>query len=174
MLRIVLVAPVVYALLTEQFLLALILFAVAGISDGLDGFLAKQFHWESRLGSILDPIADKLLLVASFAALTWLGILPVWLLWLVFARDIIIVLGGLAYHYYLGQFDLLPLWSSKINTALQIMLVLLVMIQQQWFTELQSVVTIGTWLVVASVINSGTEYVLVWGIRAWRQSKQTK
>jgi cardiolipin synthase len=172
MLRILLVAPVVWALGTEQFALALILFAVAGISDGLDGFLAKHYHWESRLGSILDPIADKLLLVASFATLTWLGALPVWLLWLVIARDLIIIGGGLAYHYKVGQFDLTPLWSSKINTTLQIALVLLVIVQQQWFEGLDQLVTIGIWLVVASVINSGTEYVLVWGARAWRQIKQ--
>ncbi len=166
------VAPVVWALGTEQFALALILFAVAGISDGLDGFLAKHYHWESRLGSILDPIADKLLLVASFATLTWLGALPVWLLWLVIARDLIIIGGGLAYHYKVGQFDLTPLWSSKINTTLQIALVLLVIVKQQWFEGLDQLVTIGIWLVVASVINSGTEYVLVWGARAWRQIKQ--
>lgn len=171
-LRIVLVGPVVWALATNQFTLALILFAVAGVSDALDGFLAKHFHWESRLGSILDPIADKLLLVASFATLSWLGLLPLWLFCLVIARDVIIVTGGLAYHYYVGKFDLTPLWSSKINTALQIILVLLVIIQQQWFSSLAQGVTIGIWLVVASVINSGTEYVLVWGGRAWRQIKQ--
>lgn len=172
MMRILLVAPVVWALATHQFVLALVLFGVAGISDALDGFLAKHYHWESRLGSILDPIADKLLLVASFATLTWLGFLPLWLLWLVLARDLIIIGGGLAYHYLVGQFDLTPLWSSKINTTLQIALVLLVMIQQQWLQGLEKIVTIGIWLVVASVINSGTEYVLVWGARAWRQIKQ--
>lgn len=171
-LRILLVIPVVAAMLDEHFELALALFAFAGISDGLDGFLAKHYQWQSRLGSILDPIADKLLLVASFATLTWLGLLPVWLLWVVLARDVIIIAGGLAYHYLVGQFDLTPLWSSKINTTLQIALVLLVMIQQQWFAGLDKVVTIGIWLVLASVINSGTEYVLVWGARAWRQTKQ--
>ncbi|KGM06175.1 CDP-diacylglycerol--glycerol-3-phosphate 3-phosphatidyltransferase [Methylophaga thiooxydans] len=172
--RILLVAPVVWALATEQFALALILFAVAGISDALDGFLAKHYHWESRLGSILDPIADKLLLVACFATLTWLTLLPLWLLWLVLIRDLLIVSGGLAYHYFVGRFDLTPLWSSKINTALQIALVLLVIVQQQWFHGVSQLVTVGIWLVAASVINSGTEYVLVWGGRAWRQFKQTK
>ena len=170
--RIVLVVPVVWALATQHYILALILFAIAGVSDGLDGFLAKQFHWQSRLGSILDPIADKVLLVASFATLACLGLLPLWLLWLVLARDIIIVTGGLAYHYRVGQFELTPLWSSKINTALQILLVLLVIIQQQWWPGLAMAVKVTVWLVVASVINSGTEYVLVWGIRAWKQSRR--
>jgi len=171
-LRIVLVIPVVWALLSEKYTTALILFAIAGFSDALDGFLAKRYHWESRLGSILDPIADKLLLVASFASLTWLGLLPAWLLWIVLGRDVVIVAGGLTYHYRLGQFDLTPLWSSKINTLLQILLVLAVILQQYVAIPLlDSIIQIGIWLVVASVVNSGTEYIAVWGLRAWRQSR---
>ncbi|WP_289282306.1 MULTISPECIES: CDP-alcohol phosphatidyltransferase family protein [unclassified Methylophaga] len=168
-LRILLVIPVVWALVDERFALALILSAVAGISDGIDGFLAKHFHWQSRLGSILDPIADKLLLVASFATLAWMDLLPLWLLWLVLARDVIIVSGGLAYHYFIGEFELLPVWSSKINTALQIILVLLVIISQQWFAELTLLISIGVWAVVVSVIFSGLEYILTWGNKAWKQ-----
>lgn len=171
--RILLVIPVVMALLDEQFALALLLFAVAGVSDGLDGFLAKQFQWQSRLGSILDPLADKLLLMASFTSLTILGFIPWWLLLAVIARDVIIVTGGLAYHYLIGRFELMPLWSSKINTFLQIALVLLVIIQQQWFPGLEILVTAGIWLVLASVINSGSEYIIVWGLKAWRQLKQS-
>ncbi|WP_417499461.1 CDP-alcohol phosphatidyltransferase family protein [Methylophaga sp.] len=168
-LRILLVIPVVWALVDERFALALILSAVAGISDGIDGFLAKHFHWQSRLGSILDPIADKLLLVASFATLAWMDLLPLWLLWLVLARDVIIVSGGLAYHYFIGEFELLPVWSSKLNTALQIILVLLVIISQQWFAELTLLISIGVWAVVVSVIFSGLEYILTWGNKAWKQ-----
>ena len=171
-LRIVLIFPIVWAMLVGQFGFALVLFAIAGLSDALDGFLAKQYNWESRLGSILDPIADKLLLVASFATLAWLGLLPMWLLALVLGRDLVIVIGGLAYHYVVGKFELLPLWSSKINTFMQIALVLLVMLQQQWQNEFEMWVTVGKWLVVASVINSGTEYILVWGLRAWQQMKK--
>ncbi len=172
-LRILLVVPVVMALLDEQFIMALLLFAVAGVSDGLDGFLAKQFQWQSRLGSILDPLADKLLLMASFTSLTILGFIPWWLLLAVIARDIIIVTGGLAYHYLIGRFELMPLWSSKINTFLQIALVLLVIVEQQWFPGLEILVTAGIWLVLASVINSGSEYIIVWGLKAWRQLKQS-
>lgn len=169
--RIVLVAPVVWAMLQFDFRLALLLFAIAGISDGLDGFLAKHFQWQSRLGSILDPIADKLLLVACFATLSYLQLLPWWLFWLVIGRDLLIIAGALTYHRLLGEFELKPLWSSKINTLLQILLVLLVMVQAQWFPQLDEIKTIGIWLVVASVINSGSEYVLVWGMNAWRQRK---
>lgn len=167
-LRILLILPVVWALLAEQFIIALILFAVAGFSDALDGFFAKHYHWESRLGTILDPLADKLLLVAVFATLTWLGLLPAWLLWLVLGRDVVIVAGGLAYHYIVGQYDLMPVWSSKINTALQIILVLIVILQKYALPELLLAIELGIWLVAASVIISGAEYILVWGVRGWR------
>lgn len=171
LLRVALVAPVVWTMLSGDFATALVLFAVAGFSDALDGFLAKHYHWESRVGSILDPLADKLLLVASFATLTWLGLLPSWLLWLVLGRDVLIVAGGLAYHFLVGKFELLPLWSSKINTLLQIVLVLLVIFQQSGLFDAEQSITIAIWLVVASIINSGSEYVIVWGLRAWKRTR---
>lgn len=157
--------------MAADFFTALVLFAVAGFSDALDGFLAKHYHWESRLGSILDPLADKLLLVASFATLTWLGLIPYWLLWLVLGRDVLIVAGALAYHYIVGKFELLPLWSSKINTALQIGLVLLIIFQQHWLFDAQYLITIMIWFVVASIIYSGSEYLSVWGLRAWKTTR---
>ena len=171
-LRIILIIPFAWSLKIGDYFQALTIFVIAGVSDALDGFLAKHFHWQSRLGSILDPIADKLLLVVSFATLAMLGLLPMWLLWLVLARDLVIVIGALCYHYIVGRFELTPLWSSKINTALQIMLILLVIIKEYWFPQLEKVVTIGIWLVVASIINSGSEYILVWGLKAWRQIKK--
>jgi len=94
--RIVLVAPVVWYILQEEYSLALLLFVIAGVSDGIDGYLAKRFHWQSRLGSILDPIADKLLIVSSYAAVTWMELIPLWLWLCVLARDVIIVSGSLA------------------------------------------------------------------------------
>ena len=169
--RILLVVPLVVALLDYQFGIAMVLFAIAGISDALDGFLAKHYHWESRLGSILDPLADKLLLVAGFATLTWLGFIPNWLIWLVLGRDIMIVTGGMAYHYLYGKFKLLPLWSSKINTFFQIMLVFAVIVQHYANLEVQYWIEAGVSLVVISVTISGAEYMIVWGRRAWRLHK---
>jgi cardiolipin synthase len=171
-LRIVLIIPIVWLLISEQYGYALSTFALAGFTDGLDGFLAKQYHWQSRLGTILDPIADKLLLTVSFATLTWLGLIPFWLLLLVLMRDVFIVIGGLAYHYIIGQFELTPVWSSKINTVAQILLILVVILQQYGMSELQTIVTAGIWLVTASVFISGTEYILIWGARAWQQNNK--
>ena len=74
-LRFLLVPPVVILLLQERFTAALIVFGVAGLSDGLDGFLARRFDWRSRLGGIMDPLADKLLVVSSFVTLGWLGLM---------------------------------------------------------------------------------------------------
>jgi len=166
--RVLLVIPIVSALLDHQFGLAMVLFAVAGVSDALDGFLAKHYHWESRLGSILDPLADKLLLVASFATLTWLGFIPNWLLWLVLGRDIMIISGSLAYHYFVGKFKLLPLWSSKINTFFQILLVFAIILQHYADLAIQYWIETGISLVIISVIISGAEYITVWGKRAWQ------
>lgn len=169
--RILLVLPIVWALLTEQFALAAFLFVVAGVSDALDGFLAKRYQWESRLGSILDPVADKLLLLSSLLTLAWLNLIPHWLVWLAVARDVMIVVGGVAYHHLIGRFSLVPLWSSKINTVSQIALVGLV-ICQQLNSVFNSAVMVMVWLVTASILISGSEYILVWGVRAWQQSRQ--
>ena len=77
--RFLLVPPVVVLLLQDRFFAALVVFGIAGISDGLDGFLAKHYHWTSRIGALMDPLADKLLMVSSYLTLGWLGLIPQWL-----------------------------------------------------------------------------------------------
>jgi len=164
--RVVLVAPVVWLLLERQFQFALLLFTIAGISDGLDGYLAKRNAWQSRLGSILDPLADKLLLVGSYIALAWLSLIPMWLLAAIIARDLVIVVGGVAYHYFIGRFELEPSWISKTNTFLQIVLVV-VIVASEGFFKLPSVVIDGLiYAVLATVLISGIGYVIHWGKRS--------
>ena len=170
--RVLLVLPVVWLLLQEAYATALILFAVAGVSDGLDGFLAKHYGWQSRLGSILDPLADKLLLVSCFFTLAWLGVIPVWLLSVVIARDLVIVVGGIAFHLLFGRFEMEPSLISKINTFFQIVFVLAVVFfhsnfwSAAWITE-----TLG-YVVFATTLVSGADYVWVWGRRALEVSRQ--
>lgn len=115
-LRIGLVLPVVAALVHEQFTLALLLYTRRGLSDALDGYIAKRYHCASRLGSILDPLADKLLLVSTYVALAWLGLLPVWLVAAVAARDILILVGAVSYHLLIGEYEMKPTLISKLNT----------------------------------------------------------
>ena len=123
LLRISLVIPIVYLLVQREFSYVLVLFVIAGISDGLDGYLAKRNNWTSRLGSILDPLADKLLLVFSYLALGWMGEIPMWLVFAVMARDVIIIVGAISYHELIGEYDMEPSWLSKTNTFFQIVLI---------------------------------------------------
>ena len=164
--RILLVVPIAWALLQQQYLLALVLFFVAGVSDGLDGFLAKQFGWTSRLGALLDPLADKALLVTCYAALTWVGLLPLWLLVLVVARDLTIVAGAVIYNYRIERLEAFPTLISKFNTVLQILLVLIIIIQQlvDWIAPIW--VTALIYAVSVSVVWSGLDYVITWSRRA--------
>ncbi len=164
--RILLVAPVAWALVAEKYKLALLLFFVAGASDAVDGFLAKRFDWTSRLGALLDPLADKFLLVTCYAVLAWNGLLPFWLLVLVLTRDLLIVGGAVAYNFRIRRLEAEPTLISKLNTLLQILLVLLVIVHQatdwgraHWIDWLIYAVTV-------SVIWSGLDYVITWTRRA--------
>jgi cardiolipin synthase len=94
--RILLVVPIALALAHHQLITTLWLFGVAAASDAVDGFLAKHFGWQTELGGILDPLADKLMLVTVFVVLTLLGSVPVWLTTAVIVRDCVIVLGAIA------------------------------------------------------------------------------
>ena len=170
-LRIVLVLPIVWALVEERYGLALVIFAIAGLSDGLDGFLAKNFGWHTEVGALLDPIADKLLLVTVFLALTYLGMIPVWLMVVVVARDIIIVSGALGYQYLIGPVEGRPTAVSKVNTALQLLYVLAVVAHAGYGWPTSSVLlAIGSIMFVTTIV-SGMDYVWSWGRRAWQASK---
>jgi cardiolipin synthase len=157
-----LVPPIVWALAAGYFSFALVLFFVAGVSDGLDGFLAKQFDWTSRLGALLDPIADKLMLISSYVTLAWLGLLPVWLVTLVLLRDLVIVTGAVVYHFSIERVEAAPTIVSKLNTLLQIVLVLLVIAAQALGWEVDRLVTTLVYTVAVSTVWSGTDYVITW------------
>jgi len=166
--RILLVAPVVALILHGDYLAALLLFVIAGISDGIDGYLARHFAWQSRLGSILDPIADKLLLIATFVSLSQVGLVSVWLVIAAIVRDLIIVGGALLFHIYIGKFDMAPSYISKFNTFMQILLVVAVLSLQ--ITEIP--LWVIDWIVtitIMTIILSGLSYAIIWG----RKARQT-
>ena len=151
-------------MINHQYFLTMILFLIAGISDVLDGWVAKRFFLQSRLGSILDPMADKVLLVASFAVLFWIGLVPLWLLLLIFLRDVMIIAATVG--YFLGtktsEDELLtPSNLSKFNTVLQTMLVLFLVLAQMYPVSYQW--TVAFFIVVAtSTALSGADYVWLW------------
>lgn len=167
-LRILLVLPTVLALANQQYVLALLLFTVAGISDGLDGYLAKRFHYESRLGSILDPLADKLLLVATYLVLAWLGLLPVWLVAAVVARDLLILAGAVSFHFLVGEYEMEPTVISKFNTLSQIVLGVLVVFSAGVYALPPTLMDWLVVLVLATTIVSGLDYIWTWGVRAYQ------
>ncbi len=130
LLRIVLIWPIVISLERANYERTLVLFFIAAASDGLDGFLAKRYHWTSELGKILDPLGDKLLLVAVFLVATWYGLIPRWLTVLAVARDVMIGLGALAYRIGWGPLNGRPMISSKLNTLLQLLYILMLVSNQ--------------------------------------------
>jgi cardiolipin synthase len=170
--RILLVIPVVYLLINREYAGALVLFAVAGVSDALDGFLAKHFNWQSRLGSILDPLADKLLLVWSFVSLAWIGMIPLWLVIAVFTRDVIIVVGAMAFHVLYGEYEMSPTRVSKANTFFQIVFVLAVVFYHGEFLLKPWIIEALQYVVLATVIISGLNYIWIWGRKAVVAGKQ--
>ena len=165
--RIILVLPVALLLLREQYGWALLLFFIAGVSDGLDGYLAKHFGWRSRLGSILDPVADKMLLVTSYLCLAWVGLIPLWLVALVMGRDVVIVLGALAFHWLVGRYEMAPTWISKLNTVLQITLVLALVLSNGLYTLPEALLLGLVYGACLTTVMSGLDYVWTWGRKAY-------
>ncbi len=166
LLRLLTVIPVVFLLLEHYYGWALLLFVAAGLSDGLDGFLAKHYGWRSRLGGILDPLADKVLLVACFLVLGTLGLIPVWLVVAAVARDLLITGGALLYNFRVEELEAHPIVSSKINTLVQILLVVLVIADAGPMPLPGGVIEFLVWACLASVLVSGAQYVWIWGRKA--------
>jgi len=161
-LRILLVAPVAIMLMEKNYLMALILFLVAGISDGIDGYLARRLDCRTRLGAFLDPFADKLLMLVCYLSLGWLGELPIWLVGAVIGRDILIVAGAAFYHYLVENMEVRPSLLSKLNTVLQILLVVVVLMALAGAPLPEVFVQFMIWAVLASTVLSGLGYLLEW------------
>lgn len=167
-LRILLVAPLCVLVLSDRPLAALGVAALAGATDALDGFLARRFGWQSRLGGVLDPLADKLLLDSGFVTLAIIGAVPVWLAALVVGRDLVILAGALAWHLLIGAFDAVPSLLSKLTTAAQLTLVLAVLVAAAGLLSMPATGIQGLVVVVALLtLASGLHYVITWSRRAW-------
>jgi cardiolipin synthase len=171
--RMALAAPLAWLILRGHHAPALALAVVAGLSDALDGVLAKGLGWQSRLGGILDPLADKLMLLACYLSLGVVDALPWWMVGLVLARDAIIVTGALAYHRLVGTLVAAPSVLSKATTVGQIALVLLVLIDALHAVSLPGWLQSGALLLVAVLtVASGLHYVVTWGAKARREFKR--
>jgi cardiolipin synthase (CMP-forming) len=162
--RLMLVPLAIWLILEEHYGIAFWVFVGAGVSDGLDGFIAKHFNRRTRLGALLDPLADKTLLVSVYLTLGWVGALPKWIVILVVFRDVMIVGGFLLIQTTAAPKRFDPLYVSKLNTLAQIALVGFVLAQQDvgfggGAVRLESFLTFA---VAATTVLSGLSYLVRW------------
>lgn len=172
--RIVAIAPICWLLWQHDYQNAFILLVIAGLSDALDGYLARRYGWFTRLGALLDPIADKLFVAFVYIVFGLQGYLPWWLVSLVLGRDVIISLGALIFRWSTGYLEIHPLKISKLNTALQMVLLALTLVDIALYS-------IPTWLqlsvqgaVALSTLSSGIAYIVLWTRNAMKESYALK
>lgn len=160
--RIFLVPIVVWAISSGAMWIAFVLFLAAGVSDAVDGFLAKRFHMTTMLGSYLDPLADKALLVSIYVTLGINGLLPRWLVILVVSRDVMIV-GGVMLSWLVGSpVKMKPLIVSKLNTVAQIVLASVVLGSLGYRLDIPTATTVLMGLVAATTLLSVAAYLTEW------------
>ena len=162
LLRFLMVPAVVYTLLLGEMLPAFIIFVIAGVSDGVDGFVARHYNQQTELGAYLDPIADKLLLMTVFIMLAILGFLPQWLVVLVVSRDILIIMAVILSSVMAQPVDMNPIFVSKANTAVQIALAALVLAELAFGIGLGVLTNILIYGVAGLTILSAAAYLRVW------------
>ena len=173
LIRLALIWPILTALRAGEYRMALALFIIAAASDGLDGYLAKRFDWTSELGKFLDPLADKLLLVTVYVEAAWLGLVPWWLTAAVVARDVMIGLGALIYRLWFGPLHGRPTRFSKVNTAAQLICVMLVMLNAGFGVPPREVLAALALVTFATTVLSGFHYLQIFTRRAWTQPPRT-
>lgn len=163
--RIALVPVLILLLRDRDYGMALAVFLVAGISDALDGYIAKRFHLTTHFGAVLDPVADKLLLLGAYVMLTLLGHVPFWFMLTVASRDVLIVGGYLVYTSLHGAVRMQPTPLSKFNTLVQIVLVVLILAHEAMGWAWPALIQGMIWLVAVTTVASGMHYVWVWGVQ---------
>ncbi len=165
-LRMAAAPPLAWLIFAGHEIEALALAVVAGASDAVDGWLAKRNGWTSRLGGLLDPIADKLLLAAAFVGLAITEMLPAWLCVLVLGRDLVIVVGALVYHIWIEPLSAVPSYLSKATTAAQIGLAVAILAVNA-ATIAPPVVAVDAAIALVALLTaaSGVHYVVVWSAR---------
>ena len=160
-------APVIFLCIVRlQYDVALVLLVVAGGSDWLDGVLARRFAWHSRLGSLLDPVADKLLFLALFVGLVLVELMPVWLAALAIGRDIVIIGGATLYNFTVERLTGSATWLGKLNTLIQGCYAFALLAVEAAGREAPQLIRGLSLLLLASIVVSGTHYVVAWGARA--------
>lgn len=168
--RIGLVPWLLVLLHAQQYALSLAVFVVAGLTDGLDGFIAKRFNAQTHLGAILDPLADKFLLVSAYVMLSIMDIVPFWLMVVVVFRDVVIVGGYLIMRLFFDSISMRPLLVSKLNTFVQLIFITLVLASLSGGFDATFLLTVLSYIVLVTSVVSGSVYVYIWSIKATNDS----
>jgi cardiolipin synthase (CMP-forming) len=163
--RLFLVPLLILALKVQDYFTGLLLFLVAGISDALDGFIAKRFDSVSRLGAILDPLADKALLISAYVMLAVVGDVPFWLSLTVVFRDLLIIGGYLVVISMMGPVEMQPSYLSKFNTLMQIVLVVAILAQHAAGLDLPVMTLLLIYIVLITTVASGVHYLWLWLVK---------
>ena len=167
--RLLAVPLTVWLIIQGRYGAAFWVFAAAGASDALDGFIAKQFNLRTMLGAFLDPLADKMLLMSVYVALGYRGQVQAWLVILIVSRDVLIIGGAILYQTVTQSLTMKPLLISKINTAAQIALAVLMLGKLGLgVSDDFRILDAMTLLVAATTILSGAGYIAIWGWRIFR------
>ncbi|HKJ61859.1 MAG TPA: CDP-alcohol phosphatidyltransferase family protein [Hyphomicrobiales bacterium] len=162
LLRLLLVPVIMWLIVTDELLAAFVIFLTAGLTDALDGFLARRFGWETTLGAYLDALADKALLVSVYATLGFFGHLPTWLVILVINRDVLII-GAVLLTWLLGRkIDINPTRLSKLNTVIQITLAALILAKRGIPIDLATAETLLIWTCGLTTVLSAALYMAIW------------
>ena len=160
--RILLVPLTIWLIVSGEYLAAFITFIVAGISDGVDGFIAKRYDLKTQLGAYLDPLADKLLLVSIYVSLGFLQVMPAWLVILVASRDVLII-GAVILSWILDRpVKMQPLFVSKANTTIQIVFAGVVLLFLAMSSDMAWLLNVGSLAVAALTVASGALYLREW------------
>jgi cardiolipin synthase len=162
LLRILAVPLTVYLLLSQEIATAFWVIIVAGVSDGLDGYLAKRLNAVTRIGTYLDPLADKTMLIAVCLCLAHLGFLPCWIIALAILRDLLILGGVLLSNILELELNVDPILISKLNTVLQIFMVSFALGHEVLGWDLLQAVSALVYLVAFTTVVSGTLYLARW------------
>lgn len=159
--RILIIPFFVNFLVYKYYSYAFAIFLLAGISDGLDGFIARRSKQKTKLGTFLDPMADKLLLTTSFVTLSAIHLIPVWATSIVISRDIIIIIGALMLLLFQDDLKVSPSLAGKATTLFQILYIVLLLLFVVIGKKLDAIKPV-MWIMIGFTIVSGVQYIYLW------------
>jgi cardiolipin synthase len=175
-LRLILVLPIVFSIVEESYITAFLLFAISGFSDGLDGFIARRYGWVSAFGKLIDPLADKLMMITTVLTLGLLGHFPVMLMVLIIVKDLTVLGGVFSYTTLAGFPSIQPNFLGKCTTAAQIFLLVTVLLNLGFPGTLPELFfNLFFWMVAIMTSFDGVIYLWLWTLRLvddprWKES----